>query len=151
MEKIEWRTPQYIHTEKTSDWYWIVGIITVTIVLISVVLNNVIFAVLVLISSFTLSLYASHRPELIENEINESGIKKGNLYFPYSEIESFWVESGDRYPRILFKQKHKLSQFLTVLIHTEDAEDIKSYLSQHLAEEKMTESIFEKLLIYFGF
>ncbi len=151
MEKIEWRSPQHIYTEKTADWYWIVGIITVTIAIVSVILNNVIFAILIMVSSFTLSLFASHEPEIVLNEINTSGIKKGTVFYPYSDAESFWVETGDRYPRILFKLKQKLSQYLIILIDLDDAESIKNFLSQHVTEEKMTESIFEKLLIYFGF
>jgi len=151
MEKIEWRSPQYIHTEKTNDWFWIVGIITMTIALISIILNDVIFAILIIISAFTLSLFASHRPEFSDNEINASGVKKGRMYYPYTDIDSFWVETTDKYPRLFLKQKQKLSQYVILLIDFDDAEEIKTFLSQHIIEEKMTESLFEKLLIYFGF
>ena len=151
MEKIEWQSPQHIHTEKTNDWYWIVGIITVTIALIAIILNNVIFAILILVSSFTLSLLAKHEPEIVTNEIGPKGVKKGSMFYPYENLESFWVEAGDGYPRIIFKQKQKLSQYLTILIEREDAENMATLLSEHMAEEKMSESIFEKLLIYFGF
>lgn len=151
MEKIEWRSPQYIHTEKTPDWYWIVGIITATIAIIAIIVGNLIFAILIIVSSITLSLFASHEPEIVTNEISSTGIQKNNVFFPYNHIESFWVEIGDAYPRLILKQKQKLSQFLIILINVEDGEDIKTFLSNHLEEEKMSESIFEKLLIYFGF
>ena len=151
MEKIEWHSPQYIHTIKTIDWYWIVGIITITIALVSIILNNSIFAILILMSSFTLSLYASRKPDILLNEINNTGIKKGLMFYPFDHIESFWVETGDRYPRLIVKLKQKLSQYLIVLIDTEDSEEIKAILLVHTKEEKMTESIFEKILIYLGF
>jgi hypothetical protein len=55
MEKLEWQAPEYIHTEKTGDWYWIVGIISVSIFLISAILGDIIFGLLVLVSTFALS------------------------------------------------------------------------------------------------
>jgi hypothetical protein len=151
MENIEWQAPEYIHTEKTADWYWIVGIVTISIVLISIILNNVIFALLILVSSFTLSLFASRPPKTVLHKLDNLGIQKGGLSYPYSEIKSFWVETGDSYPRILFKIDHRFSPFFIFLIHPDDAEEIRDFLVTHITEEKMTESIFEKLLIYFGF
>jgi hypothetical protein len=151
MEKIEWQAPEYIHTEKTADWYWIVGIVTISIVLISIILNNVIFALLILVSAFTLSLFASRPPKMVLHKLDNLGIQKGALSHSYSEIKSFWVETSDSYPRILFKIDHHFSPFFVFLIHPDDAEEIHDFLVTYTTEEKMTESIFEKLLIYFGF
>ncbi len=151
MEKIEWQAPEYIHTEKTTDWYWIVGIVTISIVLISIILNNVIFGLLILVSAFTLSLFASRPPKMVLHTLGNIGIAKGNSEHPYGEIKSFWVETTDAYPRILFKIEHHFAPYFIFLIHPDDAGEIREFLSTHLTEEKMTESIFEKLLIYFGF
>jgi hypothetical protein len=151
MEKLEWQAPEYIHTEKTGDWYWIVGIISVSIFLISAILGDIIFGLLVLVSTFALSLFASRPPETVTHEIAGSGITKGGLHINYDEIKSFWVETTDRYPRILFKTDRHFSPYFIFLIHPDDADQIRVFLQNHLKEEKMTESIFEKLLIYFGF
>ncbi len=151
MEKIEWQAPEYIHTEKTTDWYWIVGIIAISIAIISFILNDIIFGLLILVSTFTLSLFASRPPKTVKHELNNTGVEKGQTVYPYTEIKSFWVETTDRYPRILFKVDHHFSPYFYFLIHPDDADEIRDFLSNHLTEEKMTESIFEKLLIYFGF
>lgn len=151
MEKIEWLSPQYIHTEKTRDWYWVVGIITLTIALVAIILNNPIFAVLIVVSSFTLSLFASRKPEIMENTLDSDGLRVGKMLYPYDHMESFFVETADKYPRLILKLKQRLSQYVTVLIDPDDAEDIKIFLRNHIKEEKLTESIIEKFLIYFGF
>src|SRR3989339_740914 len=91
-ETISWETIEYLHREKTNDWYWIVGIITVSVALIAIILNNVIFAILIIVSSFTLSLFASKKPEIITIEIGETGITVGKNNYPYKELESFWIE-----------------------------------------------------------
>lgn len=151
MEKINWIAPEYIHTEKTSDWYWIVGIITVSAATISIMLNNVIFAVLLLVAMFTLTLYASRKPQNIKIELNQKGIIHGNIYYPYSDIKSFHVENKDKYPRIIFQLKKKLSSYVIILIKEHDPEEIRDFLEDFLEEETHSEPFLAKLLIYFGF
>ncbi len=149
--KISWKTIEYLHTEKTTDWYWIVGIITITIALISIILNNVIFAILIIISSFTLSLFASRKPEIITVEVNNKGLTIGQHYHPFTELDSFWIETRDAYPRILFKTKRVFMPFLVVFIEDVEHEKIKEILEQYLPEEEHSEPLMEKLLLYLGF
>lgn len=151
MNKIEWLAPEHIHTEKNPDWYWVVGIITITIVLIAIIMNNIIFGILILISGFTLSLLASRKPKDILVTIDDLGIRVGTLNYPYKGIESFFVETRDNYPRILIKTDKYLSPLIKILIDIEMADEIEEKLSEHIQKEDLSESIFEKLLIYAGF
>ena len=151
MEKIEWQAPEYIHSEKSRDRYWIVGIVSVSIAIIAIILNDVIFGLLILVSAFTLSLFASRPAQIVKHELNDIGVWKGEAKHTYKEIKSFWIETVDSYPRILFKIDHRFSPFFVFLIHPDDAEEMRAFLSVRIPEEKMTESVFEKLLIYFGF
>ena len=149
--KLSWKTIEYLHSEKTRDWYWIVAIITVSIALVSIILNNLIFAILIIISSFTLSLFASRRPEIIDVEIDNVGLSVGPTEYPYKELESFWVETREANPKIILKSKKVFSPFIVVLIHDVEIEEIHKALLQHLPEEEHVEPFLEKLLIYFGF
>ncbi|MCX6702045.1 MAG: hypothetical protein NTX96_02520 [Candidatus Zambryskibacteria bacterium] len=151
MEKISWNTIEYLHKEKTSDWYWIVGIVTISIALISIILNNIIFAILIIVSSFTLSLFASKKPESITVDINDIGITVGKNSYPYKDLDSFWIETHDSYPRILLKSKKVFMPFVVVLIENIESEKIHEFLLKHLPEEEHTEPLLEKLLLYFGF
>jgi len=151
MDKISWQAPLHIYKEKTSDWYWIVAIITISIALIAIILNNIIFAILILVSSFTLSLFASKRPEVVTMEINNRGVVVGNTQYSYANLESFWVETHEAYPKILIKSKKLLMPFISMLLEDMDPGYVREELLQHLPEEEHTEPFLEKLLIYFGF
>lgn len=151
MEKIFWKTQEYIHTEKTTDWYWIVGIITVSIAIVSVILNNIIFAILVIVSSFTLSLFASKRPETVGVEINPFGITFGNTHYPYAHLDSFWVETREHIPKIILKSKKVFMPFIVIFIEDVPEEKVREILLEHLPEQEHIEPFLEKLLIYFGF
>src|SRR3989344_7521719 len=136
MEKISWETIEYLHKEKTTDWYWIVAIITISIALIAIILNNIIFAILILVSSFTLSLFASKKPEVVTMEINNTGVIVGNTQYPYAHLESFWIETREAYPKILIKSEKLLMPFITILLDDMDSELVREKLLQHLPEEE---------------
>ncbi len=151
MEKISWHTHEYLHSEKSSDWYWMVAIITISIALISVILNNIIFGILIIVSSFTLTLFASKKPEIIEVEVNQTGIISGKTRYPYQHLESFWIETRDAHPRVIVKSKKVFMPFIVLFLTDIDPEIVHPILLQHLHEEEHIEPFLEKLLIYLGF
>ncbi len=151
MEKLTWKTIEHLHTEKTADWYWIVTIVTISIALIAIIMNNIIFAILILVSSFTLSLFASRRPKIVSVLIDKYGITFGETRHPYTELKSFWVETNEHYPKIILKPQKTFAHFIVIYIDDIDPEDVRETLLEFLPEEKHVEPILEKLLFYLGF
>ena len=148
---ISWTAPQYMHTEKTNDWYWIVGIIATTLALISIILGDTLFGIFIVVATFTLCLYASHPPELHTVKITDKGVQVDTTLYPYTSLESFWIEEKELHPRILLKSEKKLSPYIVLLLGDVPAEEIREAFSQHLNEKKHSEPFLEKLLILFGF
>jgi len=151
MTKLSWHAPEYIHTEKNPDWYWIVAIVTVTIALIAIILNNVIFALLIIVSSFTLTLLAGRKPERVHIEISERRISVGKIHYNYAELDSFWVEKRHVFPKLVLKSKKVFLPYVNILIEEVEPEKVREVLSDHLPEEEHVEPLFEKILVYLGF
>jgi hypothetical protein len=119
--------------------------------LVSIILNNLIFGILIIISSFTLSLFASKRPETVDVEINDVAVVFGENRYPYSTLTSFWIETRDHIPRILLKSEKIFMPYVIIFTEDESLTEIHDLLSKHLPEEEHREPLLEKLLIYFGF
>lgn len=152
MDTFTWKTYGHIHTEKNSDWYWIVGIITITIAIISVFMNNIVFAVLVIVGSFAMALFASKKPAIVDVTVSKNGVAFGKTFYNFNELESYWVETRDGLPRLILKSKRVFIPNITILIdESVDSENLKFFLQKHLGTEEDTEPIFEKILIYLGF
>lgn len=151
MEKITWTTIEYLHQEKDNDWYWIVGIVTVTVAIVSILLNNLIFAILILVSSFILTLFASKEPKVLNVEIGDKEIIFGKTKFPYKELEAYWIETKEGLPRIILKSKKIFIPYISIFLEETDPEIVDDILSKKIKKEEMTEPLFEKLLLYFGF
>lgn len=151
MDTISWHAHEKIHTEKTPDWYWIVGIVTISIVVICIILNNIIFGILIFMSSFTLSLIASKKPRLVEIHADNEGISVGNIFYPYVNLDSFWVETRDAHHRVILKSKKLFMPYISILLEDMNPGQVRAYLGTHLHEEEHIEPLFEKILIYLGF
>jgi hypothetical protein len=151
MNKLTWETYEYLHTEKTSDWYWIVGIVTLSIAIIAIILNNIIFGIFIIVASLVLSLFASRKPDVVTVVLDSAGITFGKTRYPYSALESFWFESNDAHPRLLIKSRKMFMHYIVIHADNEDSDEIRQFMRQHLKEEELTEPLLEKVLIYLGF
>ena len=151
MHTIEWEDYEYEYRHKTSDWYWAVGIITVSIAVASILYGNILFAILIIIGAFTLSLHATHQPRIIHFELNDHGVVINKLLYPYNTLESFWVENRDNNNRILFKSKKLLMPYIVMPLGTIMPETAMAFLDMHLPEEEHLEPIFQKIMEYLGF
>ena len=150
-EPITWQAHEYVYREKSTDWYWAVGIITVSMAITAILFNNVLFAVFILLAFFTLMLYSKRRPELLDVKIDERGIQEGNLRYHYSSIESFWVE--DRYgeTKLIMKSKKKAMPYITIPIFDVDPNEVRNHIKKHVREEEHAEPLAKQIMEYLGF
>ncbi|MES2985959.1 MAG: hypothetical protein V4686_02425 [Patescibacteria group bacterium] len=155
---IIWEEYHYMHYEKNSDWKWSVGIVSVTVALISFMFANITFGVLVLVGTGALLMHALERPKRLRFEINTTGIRIDQESWSFSNLKAFWIEDNKEYhipSRILFETEMITSPVISLPLPIEtnqqDLHDLHSELVQILPERHLTESFFQKILEYFGF
>ncbi len=102
---IEWNASEHDHFEKSPDWYWAVGIITVTCAALAFIFSNVIFGIFILIGAVTLTLHASRKPRILHYQINDRGIVVDNVLYTFLTLDSFWIDTLHHQPKILLKSR----------------------------------------------
>lgn len=150
-EKIQWKAYEYSHREKSSDWFWAVGIIAFSAAAVAVILNNVIFAIFIILGTFTLSMYAARKPSLIHIELNDKGIIVDKYIYPYQNIEKFWVAERQFGNVIIIKSIKKVLPYTTISAEQVAPEKIREYLSRHIKEEEIAEPLAQMVMEYLGF
>ncbi|MDP2593472.1 MAG: hypothetical protein Q8P52_02375 [bacterium] len=148
---LEWKTHEYRFRKKTADWYWAVGIITIALAATAVILNNLLFAFVIILGSFSLAMYASRPPKEISCSISSTGVYAGGLSINAEELISFWIEFGDRSPRLILKTKHMLSPIVTIQMEGVEADEVKNMLSKYAKEEELHEPLTQQIMEYLGF
>ncbi len=153
-----WQAHEYIFQEKTSDWYWAVGIIGASVAVISLIFGNIIFALLIALCTFCLMLFGAKEPALVRFEINKTGVLIDRRLYPYGTLQSFWVEDNrhrGHQSKLFLKSKRLAVPLIAVPLegHEEgvNPEDIRDFLLDHLLEDEHAEPLGQKVLEFFGF
>lgn len=151
---ISWQAHEYFHQEKSTDWYWGLGIVAVTAAVLAIILGNTLFALIIILFAFIAGMQAHREPKLMNFELTNRGIVINHLLYPYSTLESFSI--GEQHlnkpdPKVLIKSKRLMFSFIHLPVEEVDIEDVRDYLLVYLKEDELEESILEKILEYFGF
>lgn len=153
MTSFRFVAPEYYHRQKTTDWYWTVGIIAVSVVATAVILNNILFAILLIIGTVSLLMHASRPPKEHGIEIGNDGVVVGRYRFIYASLESFWLEHGE-FPRLLLKSKRHIMPHIVIPVENlneDEKEQIREFLKTKIPEEEQTEPLLEQVMEYIGF
>lgn len=148
---LTWQAPEYNHYERSTDWFWAVGIITVCIAVLAFIYNNALFGILILLSAGILVFYTFREPGIVDYEINQRGIIIGRDLHPYLTIESFWIETRQGEPKIILKSKKNLLPYIIIPIHEESVDEVGSVLAEFLEEKELQEPAAQKIMEYLGF
>jgi hypothetical protein len=149
--KIEWDGHEYEHKERSQDWFWAVGVVAVALAIVAIIFSDVIFAILILLSAFSLSLFINRPPETVHVVLNEKGITIGKVQYQFSTLHSFWIDEEHPHQKILLRSQKLLMPLITVPIGTGDIDRIQKTLVRFIPEEFHRTPVVEKLLEYLGF
>ncbi|MEK7173744.1 MAG: hypothetical protein AAB710_01525 [Patescibacteria group bacterium] len=151
-DEISWQAPEYRHVKKSSDWYWSVGILTAGLFAVSLIFNNILFGIFVLLGGFTIALYGARPPQTISFKLASSGIHIANRVYSYQSLKSFWIfyNPPDIKEISIESQKMIMPRIIIPLGDTNPAQ-VRAYLTQFLAERTQEESLIDSIVRYVGF
>lgn len=150
-ENLEWKAFDHIHQKHSADWYWAGGIITLSIAATAIIFNNILFAVLVVISSLALFLRTLQKPRKTHYALTSRGFHNENDFTPYSTFESFYIDDTHGKPKLLLKGKNILSPLLIIPLGEMDTENVQIYLARYLLETELREPLSKKIMEFLGF
>lgn len=152
--KISWQAPENSHrAPKGNDWFWGLGVVAVGAIVLAFYFGNILFGIIILLFTITASLMVNQKSEMHDFQISRKGVRIGTMLYPFSNLESFWVEDTDTDDVILFRTKKSLQDILVVPFDSTrtDPEMIRDYLLDYLDEEELEEPFHHKLMEFFGF
>ncbi|NQV93095.1 hypothetical protein HQ403_01195 [Candidatus Kaiserbacteria bacterium] len=152
-DTISWQGYEYTHHEKSSDWFWALGIVALSSAITAIIFKNILFALLLLIGAFTVALFAAKRPHLIHFEITRRGVTIDDALYPFSTLESFWIDEDEHgHHSLILKSQRLIMPYVVIpLDESVQFEDIRNILLIKLEEEEMQEPTSHKIFEFFGF
>ena len=134
----EWVAPEYKTTEKSTDWYWALGILAVAIAVAAILFGNTLFGVLVIVGALAIGLVSKKEAKEHRFALTDEGIVVNRSMWPYESVISFsMVENMDESmpPFLSVKTTSILAPHLLIPVENVDADAVYEFLSGHLTEE----------------
>lgn len=150
-KELTWMTREHEHVQRSTDWYWILGVVAVAGFVASVLLDNTLFGILILIAAGMLAYLSMKPPEEVTVSITERGIFINDMHYPYRKIKAFWVETDTGTPILLFVTDRFFIPQISIPIGDAPPEDIRFILRTYLKEEHLRESSTHKFMETLGF
>ncbi|MDP2676536.1 MAG: hypothetical protein Q8O83_02540 [bacterium] len=147
-----WQAPEYLYYQKGGGWYAALGGLTLILLVLAYLLNNFLFGVLIIVSSFALALYGARRPKIVIFGITVQGLRIEDRLYPYENIKSFWVNDGPPRPKemtIIFRKG--IMPRLSVPLGNADPNEVRNTLIKYIREEQQEEAFADTLGRYLRF
>lgn len=149
---VSWEAPEYTYIPKTKDWYWLIGIIAAGLVILSVMLNNFLFSIFIIIAAITVMVTGRRKPKITSFEISSRGISIGNKLYPYDYLKSFWIHyDPPRKKELSLESKKTFMTYITLPLGSTDPNIIRERIVRFLPEKEHNESLIENISHYLGF
>lgn len=151
-QNIEWEAPEFIYHEKTSDWFWAVGILTVALIIVSILLKNFLFSIIIGISGFSLLMYGAKKPNKINFSISNQGIQIGKKLYLFENLNFFWIDYDPPYKKqLILESKKLLMPHILIPIGDANHEMIREALLSFIKEKRIEEPISETISKFLKF
>ena len=149
---LRWSAYEHEHVERGSDWYWALGIVAVCIAVIAILLNDFLFAVLILVAAATLALHSRTPPDISNFELSERGMRVNGVMHRFDQIISFYVdeEHHSGRPLLLVDTTKVMSPNLIIPIEHVDPRHVRAFLKERCEEVHMKEPITHKIFEFLG-
>lgn len=149
---VTWEALEHNHGEKSSDWFWVLAVITVTATVAAILFGNVLLGILFGLSGTIISLLAVREARIISYAITQRGLRIDDRLYPFSTLETYHIDEDQAFgPQLLVKSEKMFMPLLILPLPAEYLEEIEDILADHLPQEMLEEPFANKLLEFFGF
>ncbi|MDO8623749.1 MAG: hypothetical protein Q7R54_00090 [bacterium] len=148
---IKWTALDRIAQSHGPDWYWAVGIIALSITVAAIFLNNMLFAVLVVISTIVLFLRTLQKPQRVNYELTSRGLWINKDFHAFTEFDSFWVTEDETQPKLILKSKSMVTPLMILPLTGVDSEAVRGALQDSVMETEHHEPLSKRIMEYLGF
>ncbi len=144
-KKYEWDALEYDHQEKSTDWYWALGIIIVVGVVLCIISHNYLLAVLLAVGGSMIGYYANDKPKPVHVELSDRGIRLDQDLYTYDSMGNFWMHTDhkNRNRLTIITGRKVMPQTTVTLPDSVSATELRAYLMRFLEEKEIKPSIIE--------
>jgi|GEM_PF-496534 len=143
-----WVAPEYVQHPKTKRWYMIAAILAGVLILYDFFTANLTMAVAVIVlGAVYYYLHNNHPPKDIKITLSRMGIKVGNMIFPYSAIQAFWIIYNPHVKTLNLRVKEHFFSDVVIQLNQEDPVPVREFLCGQIPEWEGKNETFSEVVL----
>ncbi len=152
MEPITWQTAEYAHKDRSVDWFWAIGLISIAGCVAAILFKNYLFGILILLSGVCLALLAKTKPNMVDIALSEESITIAGDVYPFKKILEFNIVREKNTDVLLILTDRKVFPLLHVDLDPQTRNDVEIEIAKHVKRnDELFMSHDNKILEAIGF
>lgn len=143
---ISWTASEFTKYEKGPLWFVVGALLTVVLLIVAILNRSPIMAITFVLMAAVTFIFSQKEPRKIEFIIDKEGIKAGDTFYNFKDLESFWIFYSPPEVKILsLKSGKTFSPYIPIQLGNQKPTEVRKVLLDFLSEEKQEESIIDGL------
>ncbi|MDB5224660.1 MAG: hypothetical protein JWO43_282 [Candidatus Adlerbacteria bacterium] len=139
---ISWKVVTHEHKDRSVDWYWTLGVLTVVGVGLSIYFDNYLLALILIVGAISLGFLTARGPREHMVRIDSRGIIVDGTLHPYASVTSFGITEETHRQHLVVHTTGILASRIVAPIEGISPETVRMTLRRHNIEEIAEEPRF---------
>jgi len=131
----EWSVPEYTEHRRNLNWYIIMIIIALGLIIYSIATGNFLFALIIILAVFITFIREYSGMQQIKFSITDRGVMLGNQFFEYKKINNFYIIYEPPAVKKLFFDLKGIGPNLSIPLLDQNPILIRKMLLEYLEED----------------
>jgi hypothetical protein len=147
-QTLSWEAWEFKHYPKNLGWYVVLISVAIMAMAFFIIVQTDIFAAVTLgLLAVLIIIFSRQQPQRVQIELNNRGVRFGNISYPYKQLQYFWVVHNERHQTINFHTSALVNNVLILELEDQDPELAREYLLQYLPEHtEVGETSIQKVM-----
>ncbi len=148
-QSFSWQASEFIHHQKSANWYLVLGLIVVVLIAAAIVTRQWFSIAVFATMTAAVVVYASKEPRLLNYRLDNRGVTIDGRFSPYSNFKSYSVYKDTGWHMIDLDPTQRFAPRVSIIFDNEDLDKITTILDSKMPRvdrqpdwiEKLTRSI----------
>ncbi len=132
---VSWQIYAYPHYDRGALWFVLAGIAGGGLLIAALLTNNFLLAAIIVMVGVVIIVQGTARPPLIDVEIGEMGIRRGDSFINFRSISRFWIVYDPPIKSLYLNVPRSLFSTVRIPIDDQDPSHLRELLKKHVKED----------------
>jgi len=132
----QWMIQDYEHHLRGTTWYVIMITAGIGLVTYGLLSSNFLFSLIIILFAIILFLHEHQEPLQVQFAITELGIVVGSKFYPYTEMENFYIIYDPKHTKTLYLHTKSIARpNISIPLLDQNPIEVRNFLRQYIPED----------------